>query len=97
MADNISKVIISGDQPVISGRERWFITTDGILTDLEQDYAEDVKDARFVTEERRYEYEGPDGKTYYGTKYDRVTYIIKTDGTLWYYKDGELARVKTFE
>lgn len=97
VADNISKVIISGDQPVISGRERWFITTDGILTDLEQDYAEDVKDARFVTEERRYEYEGPDGKTYYGTKYDRVTYIIKTDGTLWYYKDGELARVKTFE
>ena len=32
------------------------------------------------------------------TKYrDGVIYIIKTDGTLWYYNDGELARVKAFE
>ena len=66
VADNIKKVVDSA----------LYVTTDGVLTNLNKEYATDVKDA----------YRG-----------SGVIYIIKTDGTLWYYKDGELARVKAFE
>lgn len=70
-----------------------------MLTDLEKEYVSDVKDACIVCESSSSTYTDDYGKEYYKTNYTDLIYIIKTDGTLWYYKnkDGEFARVKAFE